>query len=122
MRLTRQEVEAFGRGERIQSTARFPNGGVFAYALSVTAGGAVTARFEDDCIEVQVPGPVAAQWAHGGEVAITAEQPTTGGVFKILVEEDTSCLHSREVDSSLERNPNPRAAAGSGLRPSTPME
>ena len=122
LRLARQEVEALGRGERVQSTARFPNGAVFVYALSVTAGDEVTARFEDDCIEVQLPSPVAAEWAHGAEVTLAAEQLTTGGVFKILVEKDYSCLHPREEESPLERYPNPRAAADGGLLPSTPME
>jgi len=122
LRLSRQEVEAFGRGERIQSTARFPNGGVFAYVLSVTAGDVVTVRYEDDCIEVQVPRPTAAKWAGSEDTGIAAEQPTSGGMFGILIEKDFSCLQSREGDSPLERFPNPRAAELGGRLSSTPRE
>jgi hypothetical protein len=122
LRLSRWEVEAFGRGERIQSTARFPNGGVFVTVLSVTAGDVVTVRYEDDCLEVQVPRPTAAKWAGSEDTGIAAEQPTTGGMFGILIEKDFSCLHSREHDSAQELFPNPRAAHVGGPLPSTPME
>lgn len=122
LRLSRQEVEAFGRGERIQSTARFPNGGVFVYALSTTAGDAVTVRYDDDCIEVQVPRQTAMKWAESEATEIAAEQATTGGVFAILIEKDFICLHPRQGDSPLERFPNPRAADAGGLLPSTPRE
>ena len=122
LRLSRQEVEAFGRGERIQSTARFPNGGVLVYALSVAAGDEVTVRYEDDRIEVQVPRPTAAMWAGGEDTGIAAEQLTAGGMFVILIEKDFSCLQSREGDSPLERFPNPQAAEVGGRSSSTPME
>lgn len=122
LRLSREEVEAVGRGERVESTARFPNGGVFVYALSVTAGEVVTARYDDDCIEVQVPRPTAAKWAGSDDTGIAAELPTTGGVFGILIEKDFSCLHSREQDSSRAPLPNPRAAQVGGPLPTTPME
>lgn len=122
LRLTPQEVETIGRGVRLQSVARFPNGGVFVYALSVTAGDLLTARFDDDCIEVQVPRLLAAAWAHGDEVAIAAEQPTTGGVFGILVEKDFHGLPPREGDAPEGRCSTPRAASVGGPVPSLPVE
>jgi hypothetical protein len=122
LRLTPEEVEIFGRGGRLESTACFPNGGVFAYALSVTVGDAMTARFDDDCIEVQVPRPAAAQWAHGDEVSLSAEQLTTGGVFRILVEKDFHAFPPREGDPPEGRCSTPRTASIDGPVPSLPVE
>lgn len=112
LRLTPEEVATFGRGMRLRSVACFPNGSVFVYALSVTAGDVLTARFDDDCIEVQVPRPLAEAWAHGDEVGIEAEQPTTGGMFKILVEKDLHFVPPREGDPPEQRCSTPRGRAG----------
>jgi hypothetical protein len=112
LRLTPEEVERFGRGVRLRSVACFPNGGVFAYALCVTAGDAVTARFDDDCIEVQVPRPLAESWAHGEEIGITGEQPTTGGVFKILIEKDLHFFPPRDGEPPEGRCSNPQGQVG----------
>lgn len=109
LRLTRPEVAAIGRGEAVRASATFPNGEVFSYALVVTAGREVTARFEDDCVEVAVPRAIAAHWADGEEVGITAEQPSTHGAFRILIEKDFTCLHPRAGESQAESFPNPRA-------------
>lgn len=122
LRLTPEEVESVGRGVRLQSVACFPNGGVFAYALSVTAGNEVMARFDDDCVEVQVPRRLAETWARSDEVGIAAEQPTTGGVFRILVEKDFHSFPPREGDSLEGRCSTPRAASVDGPVPSLPVE
>ena len=112
LRLTPEEVETFGRGGRLRSVACFPNGAVFVYALSITAGDVLTARFEDDCIEVQVPRPLAESWAHSEEIAMSGEQPTTGGTFRILVEKDLHFLPPREGEAPEGRCSNPRGRAG----------
>ncbi len=122
LRLTPEEVELVGRGMRVQSVARFPNGAVFAYALCVTAGHEVTTRFDDDTIEVQVPRLLAERWAQSDEVGIAAEQPTTGGVFRILVEKDFHSFPPREGDPPEGRCSTPRAASVDGPVPSFSVE
>ena len=112
LRLTPDEVATFGRGGRLRSVACFPNGAVFVYALSITAGDVLTARFEDDCIEVQVPRALAEAWAQSDEIAIAGAQPTTGGTFEILVEKDFHFLPPREGEAPEGRCSTPRGRAG----------
>lgn len=121
LRLTKPEVALIGRGVRVQARSCFPNGEVFTYALAVTAGEQVTARYDDECIEVQIPRRVAVEWASGDAVSIAATQPTARGEFSILVEKDFSCLHPRDGVSEEGTFPNPRATAG-GAVSSDPVE
>lgn len=94
LRLSRPEVDAIARGERIESSAHFPNGTVLTYALSESTGLEITARFAGNCIEVQLPGQIAREWALGGDVSLAAEQTTANGSFSVLVEKDLTCLHA----------------------------
>ena len=93
LRLSRSEIDALGRGERIESSAHFPNGTVLTYAIAVSTDAETTASFAGNCIEVQLPAQVARAWALSDDVSLAAEQQTAGGSFSMLVEKDRSCLH-----------------------------
>ena len=93
LRLSRPEVDAIGRGERLESSAHFPNGTVLIYVLSESTGPEITASFAGNCIEIQLPRRVAREWALGGDVSLAAEQSTANGSFSVLVEKDLTCLH-----------------------------
>jgi hypothetical protein len=82
-----------GRGERIESSAHFPNGTVLTYALSASTVPEITASFAGNCIEVQLPRQVATEWALGGDVSLAAELRTANDSFSLLVEKDLPCLH-----------------------------
>lgn len=107
LRLTRPEVDAVGRGERLESHTALPDGNTFRYALAVMDGGPVTARFVEGCLEVAVPRHEAAAWAGSEAVAIEAIQPTPTGPCHLLIEKDFACLHPRAEDVGAETFPNP---------------
>ena len=93
LRLSRAEVDAIGRGERVESSAHFPNGTVLTYAIAVSTHAETTASFAGNCIEVQLPVQVARAWALSDDVSLAAEQRTANGSFSMLVEKDRTCIH-----------------------------
>ncbi len=107
LRLTRPEVEAVGRGERIEARTDLPDGTAFRYALTVVDGGPVTAQFVEGCLDVLVPRAKALPWAHSEAVSIDASWPTSGGSCQVLIEKDFACLHPRAEDEGAETFPNP---------------
>ncbi len=107
LRLTRPEVDAVGRGERLEVRTGLPDGSALRYALVIAEGGDVTARFVDGCLEVVVPRTEAAAWAGSVAVSIEAIQATPRGSCQLLIEKDFACLHPRAEDEGAETYPNP---------------
>lgn len=107
LRLTRPEVAAIGRGERVEEETRMPDGSRFRYALVVVDTDEVTACMADNCLEVHAPRAVAAAWAGSDEVAIGAVHAVSGGVCELLIEKDFACLHPRPEDRGAETFPHP---------------
>jgi hypothetical protein len=107
LRLTRPEVAAVGRGERLEEVVSFAPGERLVYALEC-AGHAVNARFAGGCVTVQVPAREAAEWSVSDRVGIEAEQPVEPGVvLRILIEKDFACLTAREGEDDADAFPNP---------------
>ena len=107
LRLTRPEVAAIGRGERVEAVTRLPDGSEFRYALAVVDVGEVSARLSDGCLEVLAPRAIATTWATSDEVAISAVREIPGGVCSLLIEKDFACLHPRPEDQGVETFPHP---------------
>jgi hypothetical protein len=107
LRLTRPEVSAIGRGERIEETVTFAPGERLVYALEC-GGGEVGARFAGGRITVSVPAATAAAWSASDRVGIEAEQAVEAGVaLRILIEKDFACLTAREGEDDTDAFPNP---------------
>lgn len=107
LRLTRPEVAAIGRGERVEAVTRLPDGSEFRYLLAVVDGGEVTASMADGCLAVHAPRAVATAWATGDEVAITAVHQLPDGACELLIEKDFACLHPRPEDQGVDTFPHP---------------
>jgi hypothetical protein len=107
LRLTRSEVAAIGRGERVEEVTVLPDGSEFRYALVVVEDGEVTACMADGCLEVHAPRAVAAAWASSEDVAMGALPPLPVGACELLIEKDFACLHPRPEDRGDETFPHP---------------
>ncbi len=107
LRLTRPEVAAIGRGENIEAVTRLPDGSEFRYRLTVADGLEVTASMANGCLAVHAPRAVAAAWATGDQVAISAVHQLPGGACELLIEKDFSCLHPRPEDLGVDTFPHP---------------
>ena len=110
LRLDRDEVDAVGRGEPVESATRFPHGSAFRYRLE--AGAARTsATFDDGCITLRVTSDEARTWAETETtVAITAEETLGSGTLTLLIEKDFECLEPRDGENQSNRFRNPGAA------------
>lgn len=107
LRLTRPEVAAIGRGERVEAVTRLPDGSQFRYALTVVDDGEVSARLLDGCLEVLAPRATATPWATGDEVAIRAVHELPSGACSLLIEKDFACLNPRPEDLGVDTFPHP---------------
>lgn len=107
LRLTRPEVAAVGRGERVEEVTLLPDGSEFRYALVVVDDGEVTARMTGGCLEVHAPRAVAAEWASSEDVAMRALPARPDGPCELLIEKDFACLHPRPEDQGAETFPHP---------------
>lgn len=107
LRLTRSEVVALGRGERVEARTEFPDGSVFRYAIVTAIGGPLRATFADGCVEVLVPLAQAMPWVDTDLVSIEGRLPTAHGHCELLIEKDFACLHPRAEDEGADTFPNP---------------
>jgi hypothetical protein len=93
LRLSREEVERFGRGEAIEErTASFP--AALVYRIASAEIGQIAAEFSGGALIVRLPIRDAKRWADGEEIGIEAEiAAMDGDRVQILVEKDFQCLH-----------------------------
>ena len=112
-RVTKGELDAIAEAGSAEDAVRFSPTAELRYRIDVKSSGPVTAAFEGSSVKVVLPRPLVERWLGAEEVSIYAEQPLgEGGVLKILVEKDFTCLAPRddEDDSDLFANPQKTAA------------
>ncbi len=110
LRLDRDEVDAVGRGDAVESTTRFPHGSAFRYRLE-TGAARTSAAFDDGCITLRVSSDDARTWAETETaVAITGEESLGNGTLRLLIEKDFECLDPRDGENQSNRFRNPSAA------------
>ena len=111
LRLDRDEVDAIGRGEAVETCARIPGGRTLRWRLEV-AGDEVTALLADDRVTVRLPAAVAAHWAGDDTEVSVRGRPSAadGASLAILVEKDFECLEPRAGESQRNRFANPKKA------------
>jgi hypothetical protein len=111
LRLTRGEVDAIGRGERVEEVVDFAPGERLIYALEC-GGEAVAASFSGGSITVRVPPSLGREWSTTERVGIEAEQVSVDWTLRILIEKDFACLVSRVGEDDHDAFPNPGETCG----------
>lgn len=110
LRLTRGEVEQFGKTGLVEDTVEFgfePHQR-FVYALSAADADNPTAVFENNRMTVSVPKRIAEEWVRTNQVGIRAEQTIAAGrTLGILVEKDFACLEERAGEDESDAFPHP---------------
>ena len=102
LRLTRTEVEQFGKEGYLEERTEFVNS-VFVYALCSSKNDkALSATFADSKISMSVPDAIAKEWVDSNKVGYSGEMEIAGGKFlSLLLEKDFKCVDSdRQEDQS----------------------
>ena len=111
LRLSRSEVAASHERGTATGQTRFPDGSVFCYVLRSVPRGAFNVRYLDHQVVVEVPASQIAQWATDDEAVSLRGQVALrdGGLLKLLVEKDFTCLSHRHDEDQSDLFPNPEA-------------
>jgi uncharacterized protein DUF7009 len=112
IRVSKSELSEIADSGASEDAVRFALGSELRYRVEVKASGPVEAEFRNPLLKVVVPRASVDQWLRPEEVSIEGKQATgDGGVLRILVEKDYTCLapRSEEDDSDLFANPQKKA-------------
>ena len=110
MRLTRSEVERFGKEGYLEDRTEFVYS-AFRYALKAKEGiSGLEADFSLGKITMYVPAGLPAEWAANDKVGYSNEMETGDGRhLSLLLEKDFKCIESSGEDQS-DNYENPKAA------------
>ena len=116
LRLKRSEVEQIAAGTSIVEETHFPDS-VLTFRLDVSESIAISARFDNGCLAINVPKSKALDWADTDDVSLHVEQRLPGtGCLSILIEKDFKCLepgHHRDCEDDEDTFPHPSAQSKS---------
>ncbi|MCB0700475.1 MAG: hypothetical protein KDC11_11525 [Chitinophagaceae bacterium] len=109
LRLTKTEVEAFGKDGYIDEKTGFGDA-VLTYALQTTEHCDMTADFKDGKITMYLPDTKAKEWVESQKVGFDANMDLgDGNELYLLLEKDYKCLDDTGEDQS-DNYENPLAA------------
>jgi len=100
-RLTKTDVEKFGREGYLEETSNF-GGQVFKYALKRSLAETLTAGFSNNTITMYMPSVMANEWIITDRVGFE----NNNGQLYLLIEKDFKCLDNVAEDQS-DNYPNP---------------
>lgn len=114
LRLTRSEVQKIAAGQQVQENTRLLGQRVFQYILEpMPSISEIQASYQDHKIIVQIPAPMASDWAGSEKIELKHHQEIPGESetkLFILIEKDFACLkpriHETEDESDMFINPN----------------
>lgn len=108
IRLTKTEVEHFGRDGYLEERTEFVSGAL-VYALQRDSVSELSAKIDGTKITMQVPEAMAYQWVNSDEVGFQNNyEPVAGKQLFLLLEKDFVCLDNTFEDQS-DNYPNPNA-------------
>lgn len=116
LRLSKSEVERFGKTNCIEESTEFGTG-VFYYALlSNKAADCISASFSGNKITVIIPEKIKTEWTTTDRVGFENKLDIGNGKqLFILIEKDFVCLDNTFEDQS-DNFPNPNAACGTDIK------
>ncbi len=111
IRLSRSEVEEFGRAGKIEESVTFglqPQN-TFRYKIEKTPSDDITASFLDGKITVFVPDRLAGTWVESEQIGFEGRQVLDEEtVLSILIEKDFVCRTPREDEDQSDSYPHPK--------------
>ena len=108
LRLLRGEVDRLARREPVEEVIAFAPDRELRYRLVVSNTAVVRAAFEGAVITVELPAPLAHQFAESDLVTIEHQQATgPGEALTILVEKDFICLDRKNDPDNADAYPHP---------------
>jgi hypothetical protein len=106
LRVTRGEVERLAAGEAVVETVPFlPT--PLRYQLCTADVPAITARYAEGAVTVEIPRALGTRWLGTEEVGLSAEQGQGDETLRILIEKDFACLKPREGEDDDDAFPHP---------------
>lgn len=110
IRLSKSEIDSFGKEGFITDKTRFPNGTAFDYGLIVKHDiTSLQAEFQQTGIFILVPQHWSDEWVATQRVGFESRLPLMeGGELYLLIEKDFQCLDNTDEDQS-DMYPNPLA-------------
>lgn len=110
LRLSRSEVEEFGRSGEVHEEVRFgarPDD-TLRYQIAKSPGEKVTASLAGGTITVSVPDRLAAIWVEGEQIGFSESQVVDEkSDLLIMVEKDFVCLTPRDDEETADNFPHP---------------
>ena len=109
IRLTKSEVDYFGREGYLEEKTEFGNT-TLVYAMQKQKdAGVLSAEFSNNKITLQIPQPLADKWVGSNQVGLENEMEIAPGkILYLLLEKDFKCLDNTTEDQS-DNYPNPLA-------------
>ncbi len=111
LRLSRSEVEEFGRSGKVQEEVRFgprPQD-TLCYQITKSPGDKVTASLADGTITVSVPDRLVSLWVEREQIGFEERQVVDEtSELLIMVEKDFACLTSRSGEDTDDNFPHPK--------------
>ncbi len=99
-RLTKSEVEFFGKENYLEEKTEFGNNSL-VYSLRTVEDEKLTADFSNNTISLFVPANLAMEWIHTEKVGMESEMEISNGKkLFLLLEKDYKCLDTVAEDQS----------------------
>lgn len=113
MRLSRTEVEQFGKEGYLEESTAFGNGR-FIYALEKTKDGVeLTADITGQKITMYVPQPIAMEWTGTDKVGCSNNMRLANGTqLFLLLEKDFKCIDAGVTEDQSDNYENPLTSCG----------
>jgi hypothetical protein len=110
IRLTKPEVDAFGRDGHIEEQTTFING-TLSYVLQSYDGDTMSATIFGNKITMQIPAIFAKEWVETNKVGYEYNQPLPdGNTLYLLLEKDFKCLDENITEDQSDSYDNPLIA------------
>jgi hypothetical protein len=110
VRLTKSEVDAFGKDWHIEEQTSFING-TLDYVLQSYNGENMSATIFGNKITVQIPETIAKEWVETNKVGYEYNQPLPdGNTLYLLLEKDFKCLDENITEDQSDSYDNPLIA------------